>query len=433
MADIVGTESGDTLNGTAGDDIVSAFGGNDLIYLHQGGTDQVDAGDGNDGLYFGNTLTAADRVIGGAGLDTLALRGTYGSWVTGFRFGPNSLTGIEELLLASASNTSFGDPTPLAEATYYFDLLDRDVSAGTILTVIAGSPGAGVPGLQPGEFFTFNAPFETDGAFRIFAGLSREFLRGGAGNDGFFFATGALGPNDVVLGNGGTDTIALRGDYDGPDDDGGGYQADFASAGLQDFEVLALLSGHSTEFGGEIVPEGYDYDIISSIIPDPAGKLDVQAQGLTADETVRFDGRANTGTGVHRVFSGAGDDIIWTGQGNDYLYGALGADRIDGGIGDDLYVYRAIAESTPLSRDTLTLSTGDRIDLSFIDAIAGTPGNDAFTFIGGDAFSGSAGQVRVVAEGDGYRVEADVNGDAAADLAISVTSPEPLVAADFVL
>ena len=90
-------------------------------------------------------------------------------------------------------------------------------------------------------------------------------------------------------------------------------------------------------------------------------------------------------------------------------------------------------ESTAASRDTLAFTSGDRIDLSFIDAIAGTSANDAFTFIGSAAFSNTAGELRASQSGAQWIVEGDVNGDGTADLVIAVTGAATLAAGDFVV
>jgi hypothetical protein len=81
----------------------------------------------------------------------------------------------------------------------------------------------------------------------------------------------------------------------------------------------------------------------------------------------------------------------------------------------------------------LDFASGDIINLGNIDAIAGG-GDDAFSFIGGAAFSNVAGQLRSTDNGNGtYTVEGDVDGDGVADFAILVTSAAPLGAGDFVL
>ena len=74
------------------------------------------------------------------------------------------------------------------------------------------------------------------------------------------------------------------------------------------------------------------------------------------------------------------------------------------------------------------LSGTDSIDLSGIDADLGVDGNQAFTFIGSEAFSG-AGQVRFQA-GVLY---ASIDADADAEFMISLTGVGSLAAGDLVL
>ena len=78
-------------------------------------------------------------------------------------------------------------------------------------------------------------------------------------------------------------------------------------------------------------------------------------------------------------------------------------------------------------------TTGDKVDLSAIDANGSGAGNTAFTFISGE-FSGTAGELRVTPAANGFQlVTGDINGDRVADFAIAVLSDHVLTAADFVL
>ena len=105
---------------------------------------------------------------------------------------------------------------------------------------------------------------------------------------------------------------------------------------------------------------------------------------------------------------------------------------MDGWLEADTYVYRFATESTAASLDRIIWGTGDKIDLSQIDANSNTGANDGFTFIGGAAFSGVAGQLRSTMAGPNAVVEGDVNGDGIADLVIQVDN-HIVVAGDFVL
>lgn len=141
------------------------------------------------------------------------------------------------------------------------------------------------------------------------------------------------------------------------------------------------------------------------------------------------------GNGGHDDLYGAsGADSLSGGPGRDILLGNLGSDNLEGGRGGDIFAYNALAESKRgSSRDLIndfTRGQHDRIDLSPIDAdTSANPGNDEFTFIGGQTFHGGGGEVRFA----GGIVRADINGDRIADLEIKVAGIAKLVATDFIL
>ena len=78
------------------------------------------------------------------------------------------------------------------------------------------------------------------------------------------------------------------------------------------------------------------------------------------------------------------------------------------------------------------ISGSDRIDLSAIDAVAGSAGDDAFAFIGTAAFSGQAGQLRYEVTENFLHIYGDVDGDGARDFHI-VASGTQILAGDFIL
>ncbi len=146
------------------------------------------------------------------------------------------------------------------------------------------------------------------------------------------------------------------------------------------------------------------------------------------------------GSGNDRLLGGNGLDWLAGGAGNDRLEGNLGRDTLAGGGGADRFIYNALSDSGPLpgGRDAIldfSAAQGDRIDLSRIDAVAGTLAtDDAFTFIGNKAFTpGVAGQLRYEPAPGGFRVFADVNGDASADFSLLLSGAVPPAKADFIL
>ena len=76
----------------------------------------------------------------------------------------------------------------------------------------------------------------------------------------------------------------------------------------------------------------------------------------------------------------------------------------------------------------------DKIDLTRIDANTLADGNQAFSWIGSNAFSGTAGELRVYQQNGLQWIAGDTNGDGAADLLIAFQAGvAPLGAGDFLL
>jgi serralysin len=75
---------------------------------------------------------------------------------------------------------------------------------------------------------------------------------------------------------------------------------------------------------------------------------------------------------------------------------------------------------------------GDQIDVSGIDAISGTAEHDEFIFVGDDAFSGNAGELRFVHDLTDGLLEGDVNGDGTADMTIELLGVTSLTGDDII-
>ena len=158
------------------------------------------------------------------------------------------------------------------------------------------------------------------------------------------------------------------------------------------------------------------------------------------------------GAWIENAIGGAGNDVIsgnsasnrlQGGGGDDQLNGLAGTDRVEGGAGADIFVFSAALHSMDyllrsdgkkLAPDLLPDFTSglDRIDLSAIDANAGTVADDAFTFIGTAAFSNQAGQLRFDAADGTVDILGDVDGNGFADLHIIVSGAQVLTS-DFIL
>ncbi|HLA31196.1 MAG TPA: M10 family metallopeptidase, partial [Pseudomonas sp.] len=124
------------------------------------------------------------------------------------------------------------------------------------------------------------------------------------------------------------------------------------------------------------------------------GSLASNGTGNTLNNSLTGNAAANTLSG------GAGNDTLSGGAGNDLLIGGAGVDRLNGGSGADRFDFNALSEmGLGALRDVIgdfKSSEGDKIDLSTLDANTATTANEAFSFIGSNAFSATnaAGQLR---------------------------------------
>jgi Ca2+-binding RTX toxin-like protein len=148
--------------------------------------------------------------------------------------------------------------------------------------------------------------------------------------------------------------------------------------------------------------------------------------GGSGDDTLNGEAGHDTlngGSGDDVLSGGVDDDILIGGAGNDVLAGGDGTDQLSGGSGADRFVFEDVAGSPAQAPDLVfdfNAVQGDQIDVSGIDAISVTTENDEFIFIGDDAFSGDAGELRFVHDASDGLLEGDVNGDGTADFTIEL-------------
>ncbi|HYW16158.1 MAG TPA: calcium-binding protein, partial [Allosphingosinicella sp.] len=397
------SDEGQDLRGNSGNNVITGGGGNDQLRAYDGGNDTILGGAGADSLFFIGSLTAADIVNGGDGTDTLVLQGAYGS----LNLSPN-VTQIENVSILAGSNTNFGEPGT-NRYDYVLTTNDSNFAAG-VQARINGSA------LLEGEDFTFDGSAETDARFVVYGGRGKDILTGGQGNDIFFLAEERFATGDTVNGGAGYDGMFLRGNYT-IDFNAPGYTGLFTN-----IENLTLTSATDERYARGGGTE-FDYNLIlSDAIVKPGETLTVSGTLLMASETMILDGSAES-DGLLSLFGGRADDTLKGGGQSDILYGNLGADQLAGNGGADVFRYNSAAESTAGSMDRiLDFATGtDKVDLSRIDADSNVAGNQAFSWIGSNAFGGTAGELRAYQDGANWFAEGDTNGDSVADLVIQLS------------
>lgn len=372
------------LHANGGDDVVNGSNGADWIYGDAGadtlqgrlGDDVLDGGDGVD------TASYADSLVG----VNVDLRRS-GAQVTGA--GADTLVGIENLVGSALGDVLTGDAmvnslqggggADWLRGGLGDDRLDGgggtdtgtydDATGGvTVNLALATAQNTGAAGVDTliGVESLFGSSFDD----RLSGDAGANRLRGGAGQD---VLRGGLG-DDRLEGDAGVDT-ATYGD---------------AAAGVT--VDLAITTAQNTGAAGIDTLIGVEILV-----------------GSNSGDTLSGD---------------AGANALLGGAGADRLRGRGGADKLTGGAGADVFLYGDVVDSIAAAADLINdFALGDVIDLSAIDAVAGSAANDAFIWAA--AFTHVASQLVFTPAGasnaNTASISGDVTGDGVADFAIRLT------------
>jgi Ca2+-binding RTX toxin-like protein len=390
---------------------VNSGGGDDVVILLGTGSDKIVAGAGNDYLDGGDSY---DELVGGTG-DDIYVVSRFGDLVT-----EAADEGVDEVRTSAGSRNDHSQiyvlPANVENLTGTYET-GQGVSANALNNVVAMGAGGDLVVLDSG---------------------GNDQVDGGGGNDYLYYG-GAFTSADSNVGGEGSDTLGLVGNY----------TIAFDADDLVSIEKLAVYSS-----GNAAQPAGYA--LTSHDANVAAGQeLTIAGRSLAVGETLSFNGAAEL-DGHFRILSGAGadaltggakrdtidggagDDTIHGGDGKDVIIGGAGADSLFGDAGADRFVYKAASESASGAPDQIKdFQAGvDKINLRQVDANGNAgDGVTPFSFIGSDAFTGQAGQLRALSNGGASYVEADINGDGLADFALLVTVSNalPLTRNDFEL
>jgi len=246
----------------------------------------------------------------------------------------------------------------------------------------------------------------------VYGGVGRDIIRGNDGRDRLYGEDGA----DHLIGGSGNDL--LDGDQ-GADRMTGGAGND--TYRVDDSRDRVIETDTTAEGGVDIVHSWVSYSLSGSDEKAGVEQLILRTGRDLMGGGNRFDNYIAGSSGDNRLLGRGGDDTLKGGSGDDYLRGGTGADLLIGNTGDDAFVFVSTSESAAgeANRDRIQdFTSADVIDLRSIDANVLSDGNQSFAFVGSAAFTG-AGQVRFELDAGGNTlVQADVNGDLAADLEI---------------
>jgi Ca2+-binding RTX toxin-like protein len=478
-----GWQGNDTMIGGTGDDVYHVDSSSDVVteYADEG-TDTVKVRKSSytlpanvenaDLRYFsaslsvtGNSLnnvfimgTGAQTVSGSTGIDTVSYAYTAAVSVDllnqafGGGAADDYMTGIENLTgsayddtlraLGTASIIDGGAGADTMEGRAGSDIYYVD-NAGDVVIEAAGG---GVDEVRIRNLGSYTLPGYveklTNVTNHIFTGtgnsLSNE-INGGYAVDTLYGGAG----HDIL--NGGDDDDLL---YGGDDHDilNGGNGSDTMYGGWgNDVFYVEQVGDSVVELTGEGTEQVYttlasytlsDHVENLTFIGTPNTPLDFTGSNVANIILGQGGGDILNGLGgADELRGNAGADALDGGSGDDLLIGGGGADLLTGGTGGDLFRFSAGDCGAGAAADRIEdfVNVVDKIDLAGIDSNSGLAGDQAFSFIGTAAFSGTAGELRYMFDGTDTWLQGDVDGDSVADVEIAFTGALALYGTDFYL
>lgn len=350
----------DTLDGGLGDDTLLGGEGNDTLDGGDG-VDVLDGGAGDDTLTGGDgndTLTAregTDSLAGGSGDDVFNLGGSGTSTVT--------ITG-GETGETSGDTVNFAGDGAGGGTTVIFTgdeagTFDDGVNSGSfseIETIVGGTGDDVVDAASDSSGVTIDTG---DGDDTITAGQGDDSVSAGAGDDTLI---GGQGGTDALDGSDGDDRFVIGGT--GP-------------------STTNVFGGETGETNGDtldLTGDGASGGVTVTFTGDEAGTFDdgtndgtfVEIENITTsgnDDTVDASSTTsgvtvNTGAGVDVILGGSGADTLDGGDGDDRLTGGAGDDTLLGGSGDDIFILTPGWGDDSITGGEAGETVGDMLDAS---------------------------------------------------------------------
>ena len=474
---LTGSNFNDTLTGNAAANVLSGGAGNDVLN-GAAGADLLVGGDGSDSYVIdnvGDVVSETNAVVTSGGTDTVSsslAAYTLGANVENLRLLATTAangTGnaLNNTLYAGAGNNILNGGDGIDTASYAFAA--SAVVASLAVTTAQATGGSGSDTLLAFENLTgsnFNDTLTGNAAANTLSGgVGIDVLNGGAGND---ILDGGAGADRLVGGDGSdtyvvenvadvvseTNAVAITGGTDTVNTTLASYTL---GANVENLRLMATTAANGTgnalgntlfAGAGNNILNGGDgidtasYAFATSAVTANLALTTAQATGGSGSDTLlafenltgsNFNDILTGNAAANTLRGGIGNDVLSGGAGNDLLIGGVGVDRLNGGVGADRFDFDFLSEmGLGTLRDVVgdfKTSEGDKIDLSTLDANVATAVNDAFSFIGANAFSSNAtGQVRFA----GGILFGSTDADTAAEFEISLIGVPTLVSADII-
>ena len=341
------------------------------------------AGAGADRITLDGKTVVTDTIDGGAGVDTLTVRGID------VDLSGATLSNIESINVVSQSlamtDAQWAEyaalVTRVGGATTAFTLalesaMTYTLAADADYVGVSGSSGDDrLIGNAQANVLTGNAGNDVlegkAGDDRLVSGAGVDELRGGAGND-VLDVSGKAVVSDVLAGGEGEDTLVVS---DGQDISGATITGIETLSGsgtvamtLAQLTAFDAMQGISVQLVGTV--EAFTLPntlVLSSGASIALPGYDAELSGAVGLLGTPSDDFMTGGSGNDRLLGGRGRDYLAGGDGNDTLIGGKGTNTLHGGAGDDTLIVGGSA----FSSDHNTYLVGERLD--------GGAGNDTLT------------------------------------------------------
>jgi len=398
---VTAASGNDSLRGEAGNDTLTGLGGNDSI---DGGTgsDQMFGGNGNDTLIGGT----GDTLNGGAGNDLLSINGDLPAVLTGgtnldtlriessYDISGATISGIEQLFLNGNVSLALAQLGAFAVVAGYS-------SAYTTATVTLTEGGTQSVNLSPTltQYFSLTGSAEAD-IITFNAGyIATIYAYVGSGNDSVTAASGA----DSLRGDAGNDT--LNG-MNGNDSIDGGSGSDGLFGGGNDDYLIVRLDDTADGGGGNdliSITESLPGDLIGGFGQDTLrfeSGYDITGSTITGIEQVNLNGNVQMTaaqldgflkvSGYAANYTSASLTLTLGGVADIDLASTLTSFNLTGSFQADILTFATIFGS-PI---TIFAGAGDDsiTSASGADSLRGDDGNDTLSGLNGnDSLDGGTG------------------------------------------